>query len=198
MKIVLEKVKIYGFDPSSFRVDSYSKKQYSVCLYISQEQKETIDMWILDSFGKSYVSENRDGDLIFYGKNKQPIPVFDQNKVKIEKPINEVFIADVSILIDVFNKIDESGNEKSIRYSKCLGIKYLSPVANETPRIVVQEKYETFDQIFSEEEQKDIFAAVTKIEPVIPVDCSQGTSAPGYDSQQQNPGYVLPNDDLPF
>lgn len=193
MKLVLEKVKIYGFDPSICRVftnDGVEKRDYSVGLYISGEQKALIDSYIFDK-----VAITKDGEFLFYGKNKQPIPVFDIAKNRIENPINEVFMADVSILIDEFQPKDK---EYPVRYSKCLGIKYLSPVANETPRIVVQEKYETFDQIFSEEEQKDIFAAVTKTEPMIPVDCSQGTSAPGYDSQQQNPGYLLPNDDLPF
>lgn len=142
MKILLEKVKIYGFDPNVFKTftnNGFETKQYSVGLYISEEQKFLIDSYI---YGKCETT--KDGEILFYGKNKQPIPVFDQNKQKIEKPVNEVFLADVSILIDEFT--DKQGSQ--VRYSKCLGIRYVSPVANEAPRVIVQEKYETYDDIF--------------------------------------------------
>ena len=151
MKILLEKVKIYGYDPNIFKTftnNGVETKQYSVGLYISEEQKFLIDSYI---YGKCETT--KDGEILFYGKNKQPIPVFDQNKQKIEKPVNEVFLADVSILIDEFT--DKNGEQ--IRYSKCLGIKYISPVAGESTRVVSQTKYETYDEIFGgNEAQNDI------------------------------------------
>lgn len=136
MKILLEKVKIYGFDPNI--KDQFEK--YSVGLYISEAQRSEIDQYI---YGKC--ATTKDGEILFYGKNKQPIPVFDQNKQKIEKPINEVFLADVSILIDEFM---DKKTDQQVRYSKCLGIRYISPVANEAVRVIVQEKYETYEDIF--------------------------------------------------
>ncbi len=145
MKIVLEKVKIYGFDPTAFKTFADGKTQYSVALIISQKQRELIDSYI---YGKCEIT--RDEEIVFYGKNKNPIPVFDQNRNKIEKPINEVFLADVSILIDEFEKDGET-----IRYTKCLGIHYISPIANETPRIISKDNYVTFDEIFGESENNN-------------------------------------------
>lgn len=156
MKILLEKVKIYGYDPNI--KDQFEK--YSVGLYISEAQRNEIDQYI---YGKC--ATTKDGEILFYGKNKQPIPVFDQNKQKIEKPINEVFLADVSILIDEFT--DKQGSQ--VRYSKCLGIRYVSPVANEAVRVIVQEKYETFEEIFGNGniENFDIDEALSNMDKII-------------------------------
>lgn len=171
MKILLEKVKIYGYDPNI--KDQFDK--YSVGLYISQEQRNEIDQYI---YGKC--ATTKDGEILFYGKNKQPIPVFDQNKQKIEKPVNEVFLADVSILIDEFT--DKQGSQ--VRYSKCLGIRYVSPVANEAVRVIVHEKYETYEDIFDADKteseiqkndlapglvkKEDYVSEAPKLEPVAP------------------------------
>lgn len=195
MKLLLEKVKIYGFDPTTYKSFTNTdentgavteSKQYNVPLYISGEQRALIDSYI---YGKCETT--KDGEILFYGKSKQPIPVFDQERNKIEKPITDVFLADVSLLIDEFND-KKTGNP--VRYSKCLGIKYLSKVENEQARIFVQEKYETFDEIFGNAENKpEIFGAVTKFETKIPVDCSQPTAAPGF-----SPAFEPPTNDLPF
>jgi len=145
MKIILRGVKIYGYDPNSFKEfnnEGKTTNQYSAPLYISQADRDLIDSYI---YGKCETT--KDGENLFYGKNKNPISVFDTEKVKIETPINEVFIADVSILIDEFKNKDGG----TIRYSKCLGIHYLSKVENEEPKIIVQEKYETYDAIFTED-----------------------------------------------
>ena len=58
-------------------------------------------------------------------------------------------MADVSILIDEF-----TGGPlgETIRYSKCLGIKYLQKVEGEQPKMQ-QKVYEDFDDIFSDEEE---------------------------------------------
>lgn len=178
MKILLEKVKIYGYDPNIFKTftnNGVETKQYSVGLYISEEQKFLIDSYI---YGKCETT--KDGEILFYGKNKQPIPVFDQNKQKIEKPVNEVFLADVSILIDEFT--DKQGSQ--VRYSKCLGIRYVSPVANEAVRVIVHEKYETYEDIFDADKtaseiqkndpalglvkKEDYASQAPKLEPVAP------------------------------
>jgi hypothetical protein len=178
MKILLEKVKIYGYDPNVFKTftnNGVETKQYSVGLYISEEQKFLIDSYI---YGKCETT--KDGEILFYGKNKQQIPVFDQNKQKIEKPVNEVFLADVSILIDEFT--DKQGSQ--VRYSKCLGIRYVSPVANEAVRVIVHEKYETYEDIFDEDKteleiqkndpapglvkKEDYASRAPKLEPVVP------------------------------
>lgn len=144
-KIILRGVKIFGFDPEVFRTyENGAKvtKQYSVALYVTPEDKELIDSFLFNK-----VSQNEDGDNIFYGKSKQPIPVFDSAKNRIMKPLNEVFIADVSILIDEFT---DAVKAETVRYSKCLGIKYVRKVENEQPKIPAK-VYTDFDDIFSDE-----------------------------------------------
>lgn len=190
MKLILEKVKIYGFDPAIFRTfnnDGKETKQYSVGLYISQEQRELIDSYI---YGKCETT--KDGEILFYGKSKQPIPVFDPEKVRIEKPINEVFLADVSILIDEFT---DSKTDMQVRYSKCLGIKYVCPIANEAPRIFTQEKFETFDEIFGGENETTKapdFSAMKNPEEI----GAQNAVTPS--SQETFEPTIPPIDDLPF
>lgn len=143
MKVILKECKIYGYDAEIYRAfqnDGKETKQYSVALYISDADKA-----VIDSFLYQKVSVNADGENIFYGKAKQPIPIFDTEKVRITKPVNEVFLADVSILIDEFEKDGEN-----IRYSKCLGIKYLKKVENEEPKLPPK-VYTDFDDIFADE-----------------------------------------------
>lgn len=144
MKVILKDCKIYGYDAEIFRAfinNGKETKQYSVALYISDADKA-----VIDSFLYQKVSVNADGDNIFYGKAKQPIPIFDSEKVRITKPVNEVFLADVSILIDEF--VD--GNGENVRYSKCLGIKYIKKVENEEPKLPAK-VYTDFDDIFADE-----------------------------------------------
>lgn len=147
MKLILKNTKIMGFDSSICRTfvnDGKVTKQYSVAMYISEADKAEIDKYLYNK-----VEQNQDGEFIFYGKSKQPIPVFDAEKNRITKPLNEVFLADVSILIDEFTG---GALGETIRYSKCLGIKYLQKVENEQPKM--QPKvYEDFDDIFSDEEE---------------------------------------------
>lgn len=149
MKLILKDVKIYGYDKTICRTffnDGKETKQYSVALYINDEQKAQIDSYLYDK-----VMVNVDGDFIFYGKSKQPIPIFDVEKKHIEQPVNEVFVADVSILIDEFT--DKSSGE-IIRYSKCLGIKYIKKVENEEPKMFVPKKeYNDFEDIFADEDE---------------------------------------------
>jgi hypothetical protein len=145
MKVILKNVKIFGFDSNIFRNNSFAGKEskdYSVALYVTDDDKAVIDSYL---YGK--VSVNAEGENIFYGKSKQPIPVFDQEKNRVPSPINEVFLADVSILIDEFQPADGD----AIRYSKCLGIKYLKKVENEQPKLPVK-TFDTFDDIFADEE----------------------------------------------
>jgi hypothetical protein len=195
MKLLLEKVRIYGFDPKIFKTFDDGKKQYNVALYISEEQKKIIDSYLFNK-----VSETKDGEFLFYGRSKQPIPVFDPEKKKIEKPINEVFIADVSILIDEFApKPKYEGEEVTpMRYSKCLGIKYISPLANEAPRVIIQEKFETFDEIFGD-------AAATQgslFEPTKKPDLYEAMKKPEELGKPEQAGTFEPTipieDDLPF
>jgi hypothetical protein len=205
MKLILKSVKIYGYDPNVFRVfDNNGKetKQYSVGLYISEEDRTLIDSYI---YGKCETT--RDGEILFYGKSKQMIPVFDAEKNKITKPINEVFLADVSILVDEFQEKDNEGSLKfnddgtplMVRYIKCLGIKYISPVANEETRMV-KKGFETFDDIFSEDEETselqpkpDIYDAMKKPEELMQ------TASRVEDLPQPSfaPESAMP-DDLPF
>lgn len=149
MKLILKNVKIYGFDPKIFREFENGNKQYSVGLIISDEDKFKIDSYI---FGKTNV--NQDGENVFYGKSKTPIPVFDVEKKRIEKPINEVFLADVSILIDEFTP---EGKDEPVRYSKCLGIHYIKSLEEGKVRLP-QKTYNTFDDIFNEEENENVSA----------------------------------------
>lgn len=164
MKLILKDVKIYGFDSASCRTfvnDGKESKQYSVALYISAEQKAQIDTYLFDK-----VSVNADGDFIFYGKSKQPIPIFDSEKNRIEKPVNEVFLAEVSILIDEFTPKPKFEGEivEPIRYSKCLGIKYISKVENEEAKIfAARNEYNTYDDIFSDGEELTLPATTAPI-----------------------------------
>ena len=141
LKLTLKGAKIYGFDPTiykTFENDGKSTKQYSVMLAISLQDKQTIDSYLFNK-----VSENQDGEFIFYGKSKAEIPVFNAaTKERIKEPINEVFLADVVILIDEFTP----ENGETLRYSKCMAIKYLSKVENEKPKIQAKplENYEDF------------------------------------------------------
>jgi hypothetical protein len=190
MKVILRKVKIYGFDPNIFRVfDNAGKetKRYSVALHISDEDRDLIDNYLFDK-----VSDNQDGEHVFYGKAKHPIPIFDAEKNRITIPINKVFIADVSILIDEFKPDDE---DEPIRYSKCLGIHYISDIENEKPKIQ-QRNYESFDDIFADESEgaePDTFSAITKkeAEPIIQ-ETEQGLTPPGTFEPTEF------TDDLPF
>jgi hypothetical protein len=189
MKIVLEKVKIYGFDPESFKTftnNGKESKQYSVALYISQEQRNLIDSYI---YGKCELT--KDNEIVFSGKSKQPIPLFDPEKKKIEKAINKVFIADVSILIDEFTNKDG----ETIRYSKCLGIKFISLVENEEPRIIAKNSYETYDQIFGESEKDN----KNELSANIPKDdISQMFETKETDPITETFGEAEQIDDLPF
>jgi len=145
MKLILKNVKIYGYDQNIYRTfenDGKETKQYSVALYITDEDKAVIDSYLYNK-----VSVNQEGENVFYGKSKQIIPIFDTEKKRITEPVNEVFIADVSILIDEFTGHDG----ESIRYSKCIGIKYLRKVENEQPKLPAK-TYTDFDDIFGEEE----------------------------------------------
>lgn len=146
MKLILKNVKIYGFDSTIFRTfnnDGKETKQYSVALYISKEDKSEIDKYLYNK-----VNQNEEGEFIFYGKSKQPIPIFNTEKNKITQPLNEVFIADVSIIINEF----ENDKGEKIRYSKCLGIKYLHKIENEQPKLPTR-TYDNYDDIFSDEEE---------------------------------------------
>jgi len=146
MKLILKNVKIYGFDPESHRTfdnDGKTTKQYNVPLYISEDDKNLIDGYIFDK-----TSKNDKDEFVFYGKSKTPIPFFDADGKKKNEVINEVFLADVSILIDEF--VDPKTDE-NIRYSKCLGIRYVSKVENEAPKIP-QKTYDTYSDIFGGED----------------------------------------------
>ena len=180
MKLILKDVKIYGYDKSicrTFNNDGKETKQYSVACYITEEDKAKIDTYLYNK-----VSTNQDGEHIFYGKSKQPIPIFTAEKQPILEPVNEVFIAEVSVLIDEFT--DDKGD--TIRYSKALGIKYISKVENEEPKIFVpQKEYNDFDSIFADEEELTIPATqVQQAEPLEP------------DPMNVNAGNA--GDDLPF
>lgn len=158
MKLILKNVKIYGFDPEAHRTfdnDGKITKQYNVPLYISEEDKNLIDRYI---FGKT--SKNDKGEFVFYGKSKTPIPFFNADGKKIKETINEVFLADVSILIDEFK--DE--HEENIRYSKCLGIKYVSKVKNEAPKMPPK-TYDTYDDIFNGD---DAIESTSENKPSLP------------------------------
>jgi hypothetical protein len=153
MKVILKECKIYGYDNTIFKTfqnNGQETKQYSVALYISDADKAVIDSYL---YGK--VTPNAEGENVFYGKSKQPIPIFDAEKVKIEKPVNEVFIADVSILIDEF--VGKDG--ENIRYSKCLGIKYIKKIENEQPKLPAK-TYTDFDDIFADETELVIPATI--------------------------------------
>ena len=159
MKLILKDVKIYGYDKSICRTfvnDGKETKQYSVACYITDEDKVKIDTYLYNK-----VTQNQDGEHIFYGKSKQPIPIFTAEKQPILDPVNEVFIAEVSILIDVF---DDKATGDTVRYSKCLGIKYIKKVENEEPKIFVPKKeYNDFDDIFADEEELDIPATAAPV-----------------------------------
>lgn len=153
MKLILKNVKIYGFDPESYRTfdnDGKSVKQYQVPLYISEDDKNLIDGYI---FGKT--SKNDKDEFVFYGKAKTPIPFFDADGKKKAEVVNEVFIADVSILIDEF--ADQKTGEP-VRYSKCLGIRYISKVENEAPKMP-QKTYDTYADIFGGEDSIEASSA---------------------------------------
>ena len=186
MKLILKDVKIYGYDKSicrTFNNDGKETKQYSVACYITEEDKAKIDTYLYDK-----VSTNNDGEHIFYGKSKQPIPIFTAEKEPILEPVNEVFIAEVSILIDEF---EDKAKCETVRYSKCLGIKYISKVENEEPKIFVPIKeYNTFDDIFADEEELTIPA--TQVQQA-----ATGAPAPlQTDPMNVNAGDA--GDDLPF
>lgn len=160
MKVILKDCKIYGYDSSLFKTftnNGQETKQYSVALYISESDKAIIDSYL---YGK--VTPNADGENIFYGKSKQPIPIFDAEKVKIDKPVNEVFIADVSILIDEF--VGKDG--ENIRYSKCLGIKYIKKVENEEPKLHAK-TYTDFDDIFADETELTIPTIAAPLQEIV-------------------------------
>lgn len=177
MKIVLEKVKIKYFNPKKGNkkvFDGVESISYDVMLFISEQHKQTIDTYI---YGKCETT--KDGEILFYGKSKNPIPFFDQNRQRIEMAIIKPFFADVSILIDEFT---DKKTGQPIRYSKCLGIKFVEFTGEEST-FKEAETYETFDEIFGDSENpagKDIFQVLTKTENQIPVDCSQQTAAPIY------------------
>ena len=185
MKLILKDVKIYGYDKNICRTfvnDGKETKQYSVACYITEEDKAKIDQYLYNK-----VATNQDGDFIFYGKSKQPIPIFTADKQPILEPVNEVFIAEVSILIDEF----EGKDGENIRYSKALGIKYISKVENEEPKIFVPKKeYNDFDDIFADEEELTI--------PATPVNevASNVTAHLEPDPLNVNAGNI--GDDLPF
>ena len=186
MKLILKDVKIYGYDKEicrTFTNDGKETKQYSVACYITEEDKAKIDTYLYNK-----VTQNQDGDFIFYGKSKQPIPIFTAEKQPILQPVNEVFVAEVSILIDEF-KDNKTG--EIVRYSKCLGIRYIKKVENEEPKIFVPKKeYNDFDDIFADEEELTIPAHIA------PVDTSNGTAPLEPDPLNVNNGN--PVDDLPF
>ena len=186
MKLILKDVKIYGYDKSicrTFPNDGKETKQYSVACYITEEDKEKIDTYLYNK-----VSTNQEGDHIFYGKSKQPIPIFTAEKQPILEPVNEVFIAEVSILIDEFE--DKAKNEM-VRYSKCLGIKYISKVENEEPKIFVPIKeYNTFDDIFADEEELTI--------PATQVQQSATVAPAPLEPDPMNVNDSNAGDDLPF
>jgi len=153
MKVILKDCKIKGYDSSLFRTfqnNGQETKQYSVALYITDADKAVIDSYL---YGK--VTPNEEGENVFYGKSKQPIPIFDAEKVKIDNPVNEVFIADVSILIDEF--VGKDGEK--IRYSKCLGIKYIKKVENEQPKLPAK-TYTDYEDIFADETELVIPATI--------------------------------------
>jgi len=155
MKVILKDCKIYGYDSNLFKTfknNGQETKQYSVALYITDADKAVIDSYL---YGK--VTPNADGENVFYGKSKQPIPIFDAEKVKIEKPINEVFMANVSIVIDEFVRKDG----ENIRYSKCLGIKYIKKVENEQPKLPAK-TYTDYEDIFADETELVIPATITQ------------------------------------
>ena len=178
MKLILKDVKIYGYDKNI--KDAYGK--FGTALYITDEDKSKIDQYLYNK-----VSTNQDGDFIFYGKSKQPIPIFTADKQPILEPVNEVFIAEVSILIDEF----EGKDGENIRYSKALGIKYIKKVENEEVKVFVPKKeYNEFDDIFADEEELTIPA------PVAPVVTSNGTAPLEPDTMNVNDGNS--ENDLPF
>ena len=164
MKLILKDVKIYGYDKSicrTFNNDGKETKQYSVACYITDEDKAKIDTYLYNK-----VSTNQDGEHIFYGKSKQPIPIFTAEKQPISEPVNEVFIAEVSILIDEF---EDKATGDTVRYSKCLGIKYIKKIENEEPKIFVpQRQYTKFDDIFADEEELTIPA--TQVQQAAPLE----------------------------
>ena len=184
MKLILKDVKIYGYDKSicrTFNNDGKETKQYSVACYITDEDKAKIDTYLYNK-----VSTNQDGEHIFYGKSKQPIPIFTAEKEPILEPVNEVFIAEVSILMDEFE--DKAKNEM-VRYSKCLGIKYIKKIENEEPKIFIPIKeYNDFDSIFEDEEELTI--------PAIQVQQDAIVAPLQPDPMNVNAGNA--GDDLPF
>jgi hypothetical protein len=189
MKLILKNCKIYGYDPNNFRVfdnDGKETKQYSVPLYVSDEDRDLLDSYI---YGK--VDNNADGEHIFYGKNKMPIPIFDPEKNKITDQINKVFIADVSILVDEF---EDKKTGQNVRYSRCLGIKITSYIETEQPKITTSQPT-TFDEIFGGETESakpvDFSAMKTKEEIGQP---SAVTPSSPETFQPTQP----PIDDLPF
>jgi hypothetical protein len=188
MKIVLEKVKIKYFDPKKANKRVYNGSEmvnYDVMLFISEEQKRLIDEYI---YGKCELT--KDDEILFYGRSKNPIPFFDQNRQKVENAITKPFFADASILIDEFA---DKNTGLPVRYSKCLGVKFLE-FTGEASTFRESETYETFDEIFGDAENKGVgsFEALAKKDNQLPVDCSSDSSAPTY-----NPIPPIEND-LPF
>lgn len=185
LKLTLRGVKIYGFDPTIYKIfdnDGKQSKQYSVMLSISLQDKETINSYLFNK-----VSETQDGEFIFYGKSKTEIPVFNsETKERIKEPINEVFLADVVILIDEFTP--ENGD--TLRYSKCLAIKYLSKIENEKPKIQAK-PLENYEDFFDDGEVIDVVP-----EPVV---APQPTPQPQGLQPLPKDSIATPNpDDLPF
>lgn len=164
MKIILDRVKIKYYNPSKGRESVYNGQttvNYDVAIFVRPEHKTLIDTYLFKK-----CEPTKDGELLFYGRSKQPIPIFDQGRKKIEGVMTCPFWADVSVLIDDFKK----ENSDPIRYSKCLGIKFLEYTGE--PSVIQQtEKFETYDEIFGTEaneiasEPPQNFAGlVTKIE----------------------------------
>lgn len=188
MKIVLEKVKIKYFDPKKANKRVYNGSEivnYDVMLFISEEQKRLIDEYI---YGKCELT--KDDEILFYGRSKNPIPFFDQNKQKVENAITKPFFADVSILIDEFA---DKNTGIPVRYSKCLGVKFLE-FTGEASTFRETETYETFDEIFGDTGSKGVgsIEALIKKEDQLPVNVSGALSDPVY-----NPIPPIEND-LPF
>lgn len=192
LKLTLKGAKIYGFDPNI--KDKYGK--FGTQVSISEADKIQIENYL---FGK--VKENQDGEHLFDAKSRSEIFVFNKEKQPIKEPINEVFFADISILIDEFQSKDENnelefesdGSPKMVRYSKCLAIKYLSKVENEKPKIQAK-PLENYEDFFDDGEVIDVEPAPAPAPTPQPTPQQQGLQPlPKADSiEEPNP------DDLPF
>ena len=151
MKLILKDVKIYGYDPSKEcnKAEKISKNGkpfnvYSLRVKITEKDKNIIDQYLYNK-----VDVNAEGEFLFWlNKPFDPIPLFDSENKLSKEPINDTFIANVSLELE-----DKEHNGEIKRFCECKGIKFIKKSESETGSIIIQKREEKYEDIFPDEEE---------------------------------------------